>query len=460
MEYHLNDPISYWDWYLLTSSEKNLFEDETYVTIADCKFSSEDANVIPAGTVMLPSEYKSLKTAHPTVYHVEKQQMVDFDFVYRSSNNMSHDTGYMLTYRVNNPTDWNTWYTKFESATADKNQTGGSGYEDGPTYHLKNTSTGGVLGQREYKVSNLIAEGIYNTYQTMIGNHPGAVDPEKQANFEGAYIVTSEYTKDDVHLNVGSSVSATQAAGMTGYVAPAYICTSTIQLSKTEFIYVGNRMTEAEKTAYYNTYKDSNPALAQMIQDDIVPAYYCTKDGLYGGNYYEAGKNYRGLEVWSSMSKDDRKHFEFNYDAFDVLIDPRYSWNEEGTSVIHPEGKKYQYDSAAGTEAAAKLNPAGYSLEKPVDYKATYNGSATSTHNGITLENGKEYSRTQFESLPNEKRHYTTIDVKAAGNVYVVNTPFQVGNTPYAALPRRRRTIPSTTAVSHIPSVRTPKVKR
>ena len=432
VEYHLNDPISYWDWYLLTSSEKNLFEDETYVTIADCKFSSEDANVIPAGTVMLPSEYKSLKTAHPTVYHVEKQQMVDFDFVYRSSNNMSHDTGYMLTYRVNNPTDWNTWYTKFESATADKNQTGGSGYEDGPTYHLKNTSTGGVLGQREYKVSNLIAEGIYNTYQTMIGNHPGAVDPEKQANFEGAYIVTSEYTKDDVHLNVGSSVSATQAAGMTGYVAPAYICTSTIQLSKTEFIYVGNRMTEAEKTAYYNTYKDSNPALAQMIQDDIVPAYYCTKDGLYGGNYYEAGKNYRGLEVWSSMSKDDRKHFEFNYDAFDVLIDPRYSWNEEGTSVIHPEGKKYQYDSAAGTEAAAKLNPAGYSLEKPVDYKATYNGSATSTHNGITLENGKEYSRTQFESLPNEKRHYTTIDVKAAGNVYVVNTPFQVGNTPYA----------------------------
>ena len=432
VEYRLNDPINYWDWYLLTSSEKNLFVDETYVTIADCKYSSEAADIIPAGTVMLPAEYNSLKTAHPTVYHVEKQDNVDFDFVYRSSNNMSHDTGYMLTYKVNNPTDWNTWYTKVESATAEKKQNDNelTGYEDGPTYHLASGSAG-VLGQRDYKISNLIAKNIYDTYQTMATGHPTAI-PGGQATFEEAYIVTRDYTDDDVHLNVGSTVSATQAADMTGYVAPAFICTSTIQLSKTEFIYVGNRMTEAEKTAYYNTYKDSNPSLAKMIQDDIVPAYYCTKDGLYGGNYYEANRNYRGLEVWSSMSKEDRERFAFNYDAFDVLLDPRYSKNEEGTSVIYPEGKKYQYDSAAGTVAAARLNPAGYSLEKPVDYTATYNGDETSTHNGIALQKNKEYSRTEYESLPNEKRHYTSIDVKEAGDVYVVSTAFQVGNSPYA----------------------------
>ena len=424
VEYHLNDPINYWDWYLLTPAERSLFVNETYVTTADCKYSSEDATVIPAGTVMLPAEYATLKTAHPQVYHVEKQQMVDFDFVYRSSNNMSHDTGYMLTYKVNNPTDWDTWYTQFESATAAKNQTGGTGYEDGPTYHLKNTSTGGVLGQREYKVSNLIAKEIYDTYQTMKSNHTEAVAAlGEQAEFEGAYIVTKEYTKDDVHLNVGSSVSATQAAGMTGYVAPAFICTSTIQLSKTEYIYVGNRMTEADKTTYYNTYKDSNPTLAKMIQDEIVPAYYCTNDGLYGGNYYEANKNYRGLEVWSSMTKTDRDKFKFNYDAFDVLIDPNYS---------NDERKKYQYDSAEGTEAAAKQNPAGYSLEKPVNYQATYNGSEASEHNGVKLENNKTYTRTEFEKLPNEKRHYTTIDVKEAGDVYVVHETFQVGSTIYA----------------------------
>ena len=431
VEYHLNDPISYWDWYLLTNSEKNLFVDETYVTTADCKESKESEIIIPAGTVMLPSQYATAKAAHPNgVYHVEKQQMVDFDFVYRSSNNMSHDTGYMLTYRVNNPTDWNTWYTKAQGGSTEKKQKDNemAGYEDGPTYHLKNTSTGGVLGQREYKVSNLIAEGIYNTYQTMIGNHSGAVDPDGQATFEQAYIVTAEYTSGDVHLNVGSTVPENKKDEMEGYVARAYICTSTIQLSKTEFIYVGNRMTAAEKEAYKTAY----PVVADIIDADVVPAYYCTKDGLYGGNYYEAGKNYRGLEVWSSMSMEDREHFEFNYDALDVLIDPRYGWNAEGTSVIYPERQKYEYDSAAGTEAAAKLNPAGYSLEKPVNYEATYNGNATTTHNDVTLKNGETYSRAEFERLPNEKRHYTTIDVKDAGNVYVVKVPFQVGNTPYA----------------------------
>ena len=426
VEYHLNDPISYWDWYLLTNSEKNLFVDETYVTTADCKYNSSDANIIPAGTVMLPNEYNTLKAAHPKVYHVEKQDDVDFDFVYRPSNNMSHDTGFMLTYRVNNPTDWNTWYTKADDSEA-KNQTGGTGFEDGPTYRLKDDSTGGVLGQREYKVSNLIARDVYDKYQAMATGHSTAI-PTGQATFESAYIVTSEYTNGDVHLNVGSSVSATQAAGMTGHVAPAFICTSTIQLSKTEFIYVGNRMTQTEKEAYKTAY----PSLATIIEADVVPAYYCTKDGLYGGNYYEAGKNYRGLEVWSSMSETDRENFKFNYDAFDVLIDPNYSKNDAGTSVIHPEGQKYQYDSAAGTKVAAEANPAGYSLEKPVDYKATYNGSETTTHNGITLAKNQEYSREDYEKLPNEKRHYTTIDVKEAGNVYVVKAPFQVGNTPYA----------------------------
>ena len=433
VEYHLNDPINYWDWYLLTPAEKNLFVDETYVTIADCKDNSEAELIIPAGTVMLPSEYTAAKNAHPTgVYHVEKQQMVDFDFVYRSTNNMSHDTGYMLTYRVNNPTDWNTWYTKFESANpiGDKKQTDDTGYEDGPTYRFTGGSAG-ILGQREYKVSNLIAQDIYNTYQTMATDHATAI-PGGQATFEQAYIVTQEYASGDEHLHVGSSVSATKAATMSGYVAPAYICTSTIQLSKTEFIYVGNRMTEAEKTEYYNTYKDSNPALAAIINEDIVPAYYCTTEGLYGGNYYEAGKNYRGLEVWSSMSKADREKFEFNYDAFDVLIDSRYSKNAEGTSIIHPEGQKYQYDSAAGTKDEAEDNPAGYSLEKPVDYTATYNGTSTLNYGSGTVDPGAEISRVEFENIPNEKRHYTTIDVKEAGNIYVVKSSFQVGNTPYA----------------------------
>ena len=431
VEYHLNDPISYWDWYLLTKSEKELFVDQTYVTTAECRIGEGSTAVtFPADSVLLPSQYASLKAANPKVYHVALEKEVDFDFVFRSSNNLGHDTGYMLTYKVNNPTDWDTWYTLKEGNWNAKNQTGGTSYEDGPTYHLTG-NTGGVFGQRDYKVSNLISKEVYDTYQNIVTNHSGDI-PAGQASFEEAYLVTAEYDNGTKRLHVGSTVSATEAGSMTGYVASAYICTTTIPLSKTEFIYAGSRMTEAEKTAYYDRFKNGTAAekqIAQEILNNIVPAYYCTEEGLYGGDYYEAGKNYRGLAVWCSMSKSDRENFTFNYDALDLLIDPNYSRNP-----VYAEGKKYQYDSAAGTEAAAKLNPAGYSLEKPVDYRATYNGNETEnpTHNGVTLVHDQEYSRTDFEKLPNEKRHYAAIDVKEAGPVYVVKSPFQVGNSPYA----------------------------
>ena len=431
--YYLNDPISYWDWYLLTKSEQELFVDQTYVTTADCKYSRDDADIIPAGTVMLPAEYTAAKAAHSTVYHVAKGEDVDFDFVFRSSNNLGHDTGYMLTYRVNNPTDWNTWYTQYESSTHAKNQKGGSGYEDGPTYYLS-SGTGGVFGQREYKVSNLISKEVYDTYQNIVSNPEEAI-PSGQASFEEAYLVTAEYENGSKRLHVGSSVSATEAASMTGYVQPAYICTATIPLSRTEFIYVNTRMTETEKNDYYNRFKDGTDAeknIAKEIQNLIVPAYYCTTEGLYGGDYYETGKNYRGLGVWSSMSKSDREHFAFNYDALDLLIDPDYSKDPATGNIIHGEGLKYQYDSASGTLEAAEANSAGYSLVKPVDYTATYNGDETSTHNGVTLKKDKEYERVDYEKLPNEKRHYAPIDVKEAGKVYVVKSSFQIGNSPYA----------------------------
>ena len=419
--YYKNDPISYWDYYLLSQSEKNLFVPKTYVVIGDCKIGNREYK---EGTVLLPTEYDALKGS-PVTY--EEDGVVkddkDFNYFFRSSNNLSHDTGYMLTYKVNNPTPWDIWYTKSQSETAEKQQTAADGYNNGPTYHL--IGAGGLLGQREYKESDVISENVHTTYQdakTTMTNK-GIAIPEGQAAFETAYVITSEVNVTDGsstrHLNPGAIISATQKTnyGLTeSNFSPAYICTSTIQLDATTYIYQSSKMSLAEKTAYYNTYKDTNPTLAALIDEDIVPAYYCTTAGLYGGNYYEAGKNYRGLEAWSSMSNTDRQQFKFNYDAFDLLIDPEY-----GGTV----GKKYQYDGA--TKEEAEQNVAGYSLDKPVDYTATYNGS------DVALVPGKEYTRQEYEALPNEKRHYSGIVVNNKdATYYVVNTSFQIGNTPYA----------------------------
>ncbi len=435
VEYHLNDPISYWDWYLLPAAERNLFVEDTYVTIADCKYSSDATDVIPAGTVMLPSEYNEAKAAHAKVYHVEKQQEVDFDYIFRSSNNLSHDTGYLLTYNVNNPTVWNKYYTPLTgdsrdgkitlAAYNDLNANQQALYTDGPTYK---PTANGLYGQRDYKVSDIISKETYDTYQTAKTAHPEVIPATGQATFEPAYLITSyvETSKNDgteQRLQEGARVAKSEYypdawAAMASKIDEAYVCTSSITLSKTSLIYNGQLMTEAERDALLAD-DELSDAIKEEITKYVVPAYYCSTAGRYGGDYYDNTKNYRALTAWSSMSDTDRENFEYNYDALDLLIDPTYG---------REEGQKYQYDSAAGTKDAAEANPAGYSLEKPVDYTAVYHGTADAEYG---LVNGKEYSRTEYETLPNEQRHYAPIGVSAAGDYYVVKDFFIVGETPY-----------------------------
>ena len=453
VDYYKNDPISYWDYYLLSRAEKELFAQETYVIKEDCWIGSKEYK---AGQVIHESDYASLFDAAdnpPTVYQKKENDEglienveVSFYDMFRSSNNMSHDTGYILTYRVNNPTEWNTWHTEINdtdhksNVAREKDQTGGGDYEDGPTYHLKSSvGAGSVLGQREYKEGDIISKDVKDTYDAMGTNKPTT----GQATFTDAYIVTKQISTADGNLNPGTTISSTEANDYdNNSVTRAYVCTSTIKLSQTEYIYLNSKMTLAEKNKYITDYPD----LEAAIEESVVPAYYCTEPGLYGGDYYVSGKNYRGLEAWSSMSPADRQKFEFNYDALDLLIDPTYS---------RSEGKKYQYDGAvADTNEDGVIddddvaNEAGYSLTRHVDYTAEYNSSTpldlgtnsiTVKRNGVPtttseIKKNDELSRTAYESLTNEQRHYSSFSPNAEDGykVYVVNTPFQVGSSPYA----------------------------
>ncbi len=451
VEYHLNDPISYWDWYLLPAAERNLFVDETYVTIADCTIGSGNV-VIPAGTVMLLGDNstegsyqyyenlalsKSLEPGAPEVKYVHNTTTgkdVPFNFVFRSSNNISHDTGYLLTYNVNNPDVWNKYYTPLTGVSRDGKITLAdyaklsanlqAQYTDGPTYK---PTANGLYGQRDYKESDIISKDTYDTYQAAKTAHPDDIPATGQAIFEPAYLVTSyvETTKKDAteqRLQEGAKVAqsdytdATWAA-MASKRDEAYVCTSSITLSKTSLIYNGQLMTKAERAALLADTELSD-ALKEEITKYVVPAYYCSTAGRYGGDYYDNTKNYRALTAWSSMSDADRANFTYNYDAFDLLVDPTYGG---------AEGQKYQYDGYNSYSDANK-DKMIYSLEKPVDYTAVYHGSADPTYG---LVNGKEYKRTEYEALPNEQRHYAPIGVSAAGDYYVVKEFFIVGETPY-----------------------------
>ncbi|MBQ7494560.1 MAG: hypothetical protein IJT75_02150, partial [Bacteroidaceae bacterium] len=432
-------------------------------------------------------------------------QPVGDDYIFRLSNNVSHNTGYILTYKVDNPAIWNTWYTPknntdgskitlaaYNELTANKDK-----YEDGPTYRLRATEGGELLGQRNYEVGDIISEDIQTTYTAI----PAGKKPTTgQAVFEQAYVVTQTTTvtvgTTEHHLNKGTTIIKSDyedvdhnwLAALQGKVDEAYICTRTIQQTKENLIYKDSKLSEADKDAYISDVKgkmkytigettydvkdksideikaltgitdDKKKELLQLatLRDDLntylVPAYACQTAGKYGGDYYEAGRNYRGLEAWSSMTESDRAQFIYNYDALDLLIDPTYSRNADGT-VNYAEGQKYQYDDSEGTLAKAQANLAHYSLQQPVDYTASYNGKdgdATETAEGDN--NGKKYmtvstdiissgkvyigdelTREQFESLPNEQRHFSSIAVKSGvSTYYVVSVAFQVGSTPYA----------------------------
>ena len=499
--YKLNDPISYWDYNLLSATEKKLFVNKTYVTVASCKIGDD---IYPAGYVLLESELNGLENIAVTQtidgvsqkavqkvvqdengnYEVVKNdngeaQYEAFNFVFRESNNMSHDTGYMLTYDVTNPKIWDKWYTPLTTplngtantskitTEAYKTSTEQDNYNNGPTY----SPTGnGLYGQHDYNVADIIPKAIYDTYQSNLSYVPSS----GQASFEEAFVVTKEMpnaTKVDnstIHLNVGATVVKSDYYDNSdpnnvidhwtemvnsGNVDEAYVCTSTIKLGENNYIYLNQLMSEAEKDDYISHHSDHATDISALVK----PAYYCTTAGLYGGDYYETTKNYRGLEAWSSMSESDRANFTFNYDALDLLIDPNYSWNEAHSSIIHPEGQKYQYDGKDFDEETDVRykdtqgnwvygNKAGYSVTQPVDYTATYEGASEmeltknvtvkrgdSTTSTNKVQKDDELDREAYESLPNEKRHYAPISVDKGGGVYyVVKTAFIQGETPYA----------------------------
>ena len=496
--YYKNDPISYWDWYLLSKSEKDLFVEKTFVNCITCKI---DGTEYEAGTyVMTDAEFEAYKNSSHTYTNAEGEAILDADknaadadYIFRSSNIVGHDTGYILTYELNNPSQWDNWYTLRNGNYRDKKTLAEYGamdvstkanYYDGPTYRLKSDYTDGMLlGQRSYKYGEVIAKSVVDTYGTIPSAAIPTDEDHKQAIFEKAFVVTTKITvtEDNAerHYNPGSTVpkSFAEAHGIT---EEAYICTKTIQVTKEDVIYKDSKMKKSEVNAYISDVNgkmealksgasamtteaikaletttdftaESKKALTELavvrdeLNTNLVEAYYCKKGGLYGGNYFEANKNYRGLEAWSSLTAADHAMFDYNYDALDVLIDPNYSGRE---------GQKYQYDGNYTSEEAVRDattgNKAGYSVPQSVDYTASYYGSnedktesgtekkymevATSIVSSGKVYVGDELDRDVYEALPNEQRHYAPIAVKAGTtNYYVVNTAFQIGSTPYAA---------------------------
>ena len=460
ISYKLNDPISYWEYRVLNEADQAKFVEETYTTIAECTLNG---NTYPEGYVMLPDEYLRLRNAAPkkqidgedaeavpSVFHVEQNEDVAFDFVFRPSNNLGHETGYVLTYDINNPMVWNNYYTLTNDPSQSKrlsteqysNESSGSQgqYTEGPTFTPK-AGKGGVYGQHTYKKGEVVLGTVYNTYMTQVDPNLSASEKVGQAKVERAYIMTDEHSVKDAngdevqHLYPGTPVyksnyTDAQWTALTGKMEAAMVCNNLIEFSTTDYIYAGKLLSTDDvneiktKLKAKNSWTDAevNSFLSEYLSD----GYYCTETGLYGGSYFVEGKAYRALDTFCSMSKEDRENFDFNYDAFDVLVDPTYSDRLESNY-----GNKPQYDGPN--------SPKIYSVTQPIDYQAEYRGDQKSyiDENGTTVtikpesDPDKWMTRERYEDIPNEKHHYSPVTVKEPGDYYVVNNAFMRGDIPY-----------------------------
>ena len=307
--YKLNDPVSYWSYRLMSEAEKARFVKETYVVIDSCKV---DGNLYVKGSVMLPSEYDALKNSnngsHTVTYQEGEEWISDddhgFDYFFRPSNNLSHNTGYVLTYDVNNPMVWNNYYTKTDDpsmALDTESWNKQSGYTEGPTYSPKAGMTS-VYGQEKKKVGDIISQtekteyeeegGVLENvsytavpsgtkltsgktyYTSSTGEGKFTANGEETANGsnyytngqakveERAYVVTKEYSvknsdgTEKQHLNPGTPIyqsnytdtqwTALTSGGDNAVAKPAKVCTTLLEFSVTDYVYAGKLMTAAE----------------------------------------------------------------------------------------------------------------------------------------------------------------------------------------------------------------------
>ena len=446
MTYHLNDVITWWDWHQLSQNEQKYFVKETYVNVDACTI---DGTAYEAGAYVLENDrtlhattaWDTFQASTHTVLNAAGSEVTDLSSLFHPSNNISHNTGYVLTLDMNSPKDWNDWFTPVNSnsglpkirreayealSDADKEK-----YREGPTYTLKPTEGSGLYGQREYAVGEIISEETYKDYTTTVAEMSPA--PTGQATVKPAYVALADMGT----VQAGSAISETEylaLADKSNY-APAMVCVNSIQLGEEEYVLMGELVsgTDADLDTLANRYMRYNNAkinadeinhagALKYITDNLSKAYYITEPGLYGGQYFQSGINYAALKSWSELT-ESRDKFDFNYDALDVLVDPQY----------HGEGYINTYYHAP------------YSEVKSVEYTAAYtggvNGTSTLTYtdgNNVshTLHKGDIILREDYENcIPNEQLHYTRIQVEKGSDtqtVYIATQNIINNGTPYA----------------------------
>ncbi len=443
--YGLNDVISWWDWHQMSASDRQYFVTETYVNCVKCTI---DGVEYEQGTyVMDQTDYEAfiagthdIRNSNGDHFKDDNNNDIGKTYVFRSSNNISHETGYLLTFDMDTPKAWDDYYTRTQNSSTETNKITKAEYEalftndmsdadkqaiinawrEGPTFTPTET---GVYGKRTYKAGEVVTKAVHDN--AGVG----------QDNMEEAYVatesVTYTYNNTTKTVNSGTAISNTEHEALkntSAYnsFAAAWFCTYSLKLTNENYLLYGELKTADEIAAMKAI--EGKLVTNDEIDAALTPAYICTQDGEYGGQRFETGKNYSAIQAWSSLPVADREKFSYNYDALDLLVKSSYL-------TVDPD-----ITTSPTHESTVGAFHAPYTDQMDVEYQAVYTDETTRTikYNDGTSKSftkdtqGATIMNTEFETIRNDKRHYTYIETKNNGDdVYIANKNFIYLGTPY-----------------------------
>lgn len=476
--YHTNDPISSWDYNRLAESEKAFFTETTYVCIDDVlniDGETKDTNgndlgdlAYKKGKVILPSAYETLKssTVKVKIHDPEGTTADDFkevpvSYFFHPTNNMGKDEGFLLTYKMNNPAQWDDYYSiktgtpnQISLVTYNDPNTNKESYVPGPSFL---NVTGGIYGQYTYNAGDIINHSVYKEQQDLLtAASSNNVTVTDQAEFEIAYVAkenvhvkTFENGQEiDMFVTVGNVISYTDYnralnENVRKYFELAVLCTQTFEKAKEEWCYNGDIIPLTEYTELIGTNSEFKNYFSIDGSDNDKPkTWLCTKTGNFGGHLFITQNSYDALQ-YAGVQPYERVNFTFNKDAFD-LLSTNFNVNLNN------------YDPSADVDPNTENDGNRYSGPTRVDYTAKYVGgnNLTVTDLGIidinetplsTISQGVVLNNVNFEKLPNEKRKFAMVNVtdehlrvdnsvtpaKKKNTFYVVKNTFKVGDSYY-----------------------------
>ena len=438
--YKLNDVITWWDWHQLNADERAYFVTNTYVNCVTIKVGDQ---VYEPGTYVLDETDKTTAKAQfengtliikdaegNTIKKADGETDADFNYIFRSSNNISHDEGYVLTFDMTTPTVWSKYYTAKERSATQTDQSDDSNDLSAPTYY---PTTGGVYGTHNYVVGEIITKATVDAYTAGFGDKvkPAYVAVNKVTYTSGTSTATA---------NEGSAISATVFNEITNAeekanFEPAYVCISTVKLADGVYLGKGDLKSasqiEALKTKYAETKTIENGVeqtiVNQKLKDEIdaamKEAYICVESGQFGGQQFSNTQNYDVIDAWCALSKTDRTNggFTFNQDALDLLADHDYVTVHDNADIQYPLETRTQ--QAYGST---------YSSRVPIEYDAICDVNSFESTNGQTYSKNDKINQDVYEALPNDQCHYTRVELEeGVTKAYIVLDNFTYYGVPY-----------------------------